>query len=939
MFGHTTRIAARLALSALLMLALAACQDAGTGKGGSDGSPTGGGITGGDGSSYSEEPNALALKLTVSTPPNLKFFRTGEVIKATVTLADTQGNKLKPSDFSTLRLVISGPLDVTKTKTAAKLMGASTNRTLPVHHYVNMADPASSTRLSVSGNKVIFTSKLVSTEPAGTYTVGVWAVAKESGLMQDYLVKDIKIKVNAPEAYAVGGCADCHRGANSGKNYFAHIDPGFSPTGNFALDTFPVQNCKNCHNEDGYAAYQYCADTANNRPDATTGLCGDGVTSPTRKADPIVRRVHGVHHGDALKNPFNIDAVTGDFKDYTELGFPADDRSCTKCHITDTWKTKPSIEACTACHDNFDFIKTVAEFNADQPAYGTCTDNNGTSSILDDVVYDVGPATVVASGIAPNIVFTCDTSDGSTPFPIPANVKYRGEKIHPGGGLADGVVDGVCTVCHTATAIPTAHEITAATLDFVINVTMTAPANAQYYVAAETPVVTVEFFESDGVTLVDPTTILESNGDGAYLFVYGPRTGNKPVLTTAVGNVYSWKRANRSTAADEPWDMGAVPGTLTVAIDGGADIPVDMSGCSFSGASNSAATAAEVVTCLNLDATFAAAATASITGGPAPYKVVIKSDTIGSASKVNVTAGGANTVLAFTAGATTNVTPWTYPANEIETHNDALDDDPKATVTATNITYDLDALPADMEPGTYHVFVRAKRAASTLYSLAMVTFQIETATEDAKVAAGCPQCHEQTVMHGSGYPFNVDYCGACHDQDNQFPTSTAGWSTNQYGFGNQPISKRVHGVHFEHYVANPAEVFSGNDGAIIFPQDVRNCSKCHTDSSADLTSGSFPRADIGLSIGAIEETSGSWKSGVSRIPCSGCHNSTKDWGHFKIMTLDVEEDSDPLTPNDPWNGDELETCTICHGEDSEFSPANAHNISDPFVPPYVRDPE
>ena len=34
-----------------------------------------------------------------------------------------------------------------------------------------------------------------------------------------------------------------------------HIDPGFSPTGNPALDSAPVTNCKACHNHDGYAAY------------------------------------------------------------------------------------------------------------------------------------------------------------------------------------------------------------------------------------------------------------------------------------------------------------------------------------------------------------------------------------------------------------------------------------------------------------------------------------------------------------------------------------------------------------------------------------------------------------------------------------------------------------------------------------------------------------
>jgi hypothetical protein len=42
------------------------------------------------------------------------------------------------------------------------------------------------------------------------------------------------------------------------------------------------------------------------------------------------------------------------------------------------------------------------------------------------------------------------------------------------------------------------------------------------------------------------------------------------------------------------------------------------------------------------------------------------------------------------------------------------------------------------------------------------------------------------------------------------------------------------------------------------------------------------------------------------------------------------------TPQDPWNGDERETCAVCHGNDSAFSAKEVHSISNPYVPIYPR---
>lgn len=164
-------------------------------------------------------------------------------------------------------------------------------------------------------------------------------------------------------------------------------------------------------------------------------------------------------------------------------------------------------------------------------------------------------------------------------------------------------------------------------------------------------------------------------------------------------------------------------------------------------------------------------------------------------------------------------------------------------------------------------------------------------------------------MH-SGYfavPFTPDICKSCHDNKRQIP-EMVGWTDRNAGYGAAPLSRRIHGVHYGHYVDKPEEIHSRHDYShVIFPQDVRNCTKCH------------------------DETD-SWNKKASRVACLACHDSDVTMVHASLMTFD-------LSPADPWNGDEFETCSICHGENADFSPAKVHSIANPYVPPYPREHE
>jgi len=241
--------------------------------------------------------------------------------------------------------------------------------------------------------------------------------------------------------------------------------------------------------------------------------------------------------------------------------------------------------------------------------------------------------------------------------------------------------------------------------------------------------------------------------------------------------------------------------------------------------------------------------------------------------------------------------------NDIAKQTDATRNDPKVAWQTGYLTYTLDPVD-DLAPGTYVAAIEvADRGAidASNYktpTVARVTFQVKTATEEKAPANGCGSCHtDPTDTKGLvlGLPLHrkllddtaVDLCGNCHDDQPQ--NATGDWS------GPVPISRLVHAIHAGANLSHPNATVGYADGEpgrnwdIVFPQDVRNCEACHT-STAPLGTTS---------------TSGSFKTKAGRIPCGGCHDSDSAKAHFRAATWDP-------TPNDPYSGDEAESCQTCH---------------------------
>jgi len=555
-------------------------------------------------------------------------------------------------------------------------------------------------------------------------------------------------------------------------------------------------------------------------------------------------------------------AIWGDKNTKHEWGrgeFPAVLQNCIKCHQgsganVDNWKKVPSRVACGSCHDTVNFA-TGANHKGGQQ-----TDDSKCSS------------------------------------------------CHPPSGAHGGITEAHEWFKKDPRNIP----------EFTVDLIVSRPRNGTHFVAGESPVVTIVLKENGKP--IDHTTVVEDPDgpegcvkagcppkDGkfavAYLFVHGPRAKPNPVLTTTA-------RVAVLSTGTGPFNLSAAK-ELALKVDGGEDLfTVDVTGGDkvLTGTINvpvaagkfvdkAAATAQEIVTWLNGNPAFKARAIASLDKG----KVAIRSRNLGkifsvqfTTSDVNTVVFGNNTSVEMVGGFLSGF----FPSNSLVRYADPTQNDPKVTWTKDAITYVLDPVD-DLKPGTYAALVEITdrgRIDENNYqtpSVAKRTFQVGTAAEELAVAGNCASCHQGP--NGRGFVLDytrhykifdnaaVDQCGACHDY--QPRKVTVEWS------GGNPLSRRVHAVHFGSKLNYPlttvayapGDPVKGRNWKITFSQDVRNCETCHP----------------------VRTTSGTWKTEANRLACAGCHDSDAARAHMRAQTWDP-------TPANQWNGDEAESCKLCH---------------------------
>lgn len=119
--------------------------------------------------------------------------------------------------------------------------------------------------------------------------------------------------------------------------------------------------------------------------------------------------------------------------------------------------------------------------------------------------------------------------------------------------------------------------------------------------------------------------------------------------------------------------------------------------------------------------------------------------------------------------------------------------------------------------------------------------------------ASCNECHNPITAHGSRV--EPDYCVMCHNSSNQdkSPSPTAGAPANT----NLDFRLMVHKIHMGSHLMNGFKVGTSDFSDVGFPQDVRNCTKCHD----------------GSTNAAHKTAQGdNWKNVPSAAACGACHD-------------------------------------------------------------------
>lgn len=129
-----------------------------------------------------------------------------------------------------------------------------------------------------------------------------------------------------------------------------------------------------------------------------------------------------------------------------------------------------------------------------------------------------------------------------------------------------------------------------------------------------------------------------------------------------------------------------------------------------------------------------------------------------------------------------------------------------------------------------------------------------TASQTRKMTdvASCNSCHEKLALHGGGR-IDTQYCVMCHNPGTVDPESG----------NNLNMSTMIHSIHAGRRIKVQTEEDytiwgygnSKHDYAEVgFPQDLRNCTKCHSASNP-----ATPQGD-------------NWKTAISKESCLSCHS-------------------------------------------------------------------
>jgi len=169
----------------------------------------------------------------------------------------------------------------------------------------------------------------------------------------------------------------------------------------------------------------------------------------------------------------------------------------------------------------------------------------------------------------------------------------------------------------------------------------------------------------------------------------------------------------------------------------------------------------------------------------------------------------------------------------------------------------------------------------------------------------CNGCHERLALHGGGR-VDVQFCVLCHNQGTTDANSgnvlTLSTMVHKIHAGRLLEQQRAAGRGGERYTIWGYQNSMHDYSEVGFPQDLRNCTVCHT--------GANPKTPQG----------DNWKTRVSRDACLTCHAAGpgSDWYNTHFV-LNANRDPNAAATQMPNSA-----CAGCHVPGNAISPERVH---------------
>ena len=189
--------------------------------------------------------------------------------------------------------------------------------------------------------------------------------------------------------------------------------------------------------------------------------------------------------------------------------------------------------------------------------------------------------------------------------------------------------------------------------------------------------------------------------------------------------------------------------------------------------------------------------------------------------------------------------------------------------------------------------------------------------------ASCNTCHSKLAMHGGGR-IDTQFCVMCHN----------GTTVDPYSGNNLDLRTMVHNIHAGRSLIGGYKIVGYQNSVsdfsnVGFPQDLRNCTKCHSGDAA--VAGRMDAATGGPdgTVAKVATPQGeNWNTQVSKAACLTCHTTGANDPRTTLIgaASGLAGQSKNWADIHPFGLVADAVCATCHAPGTGIEPAVGHYV-------------